>query len=108
MRAMRSTVAELGPNAIIVESPVLIAGGARISDGRQAIAAANEAIWRVDPRHPGAARGRDHRRPGDVYDVMAAGAQGTGSSSAIFTADDPQAVLEAMIRSVREAWDSTH
>ena len=44
----------------------------------------------------------------DVYEVIAAGAQGTGSSSAIFTADDPLAMLEDMIRSVREAWDRTH
>jgi hypothetical protein len=39
---------------------------------------------------------------------VAAGAQGTGSSSAVFTASYPPAVLEAMIRSVREAWDSRH
>jgi len=40
--------------------------------------------------------------------VIAAGAQGTGSSSAIFTANDPKAMLESMIRAVREAWDLTH
>lgn len=102
-----ASIAELGPNVIIVEAPVLIAGGRRDCGGHQAIAAANEAIWRVNPEirvlHGAGITGAQ-----DVYDVVAAGAQGTGSSSAIFTASDPQAMLEEMIRSVREAWDRTH
>ncbi len=101
------SVAELAPNAIIVEEPVLIDGGRRGEDGRRAIVEANEAIWRVDPAirvlHGAGITGAQ-----DVYDVIASGAQGTGSSSAIFTAPDPQAMLEAMIRSVREAWNRTH
>ena len=40
--------------------------------------------------------------------MTAAGAQGAGSSSAIFTAPDPAAMLEAMIRAMRDAWDRTH
>ena len=102
-----ASIAELGPNVIIVEAPVLIAGGRRDCGGHQAIAAANEAVWRVNPEirvlHGAGITGAQ-----DVYDVVAAGAQGTGSSSAIFTASDPQAMLEEMIRSVREAWDRTH
>ena len=102
-----ATIAGLGPNAIIVEEPLLIAGGRRGPDGRRAIASANEAIWRVNPGIR-VLHGAGITGPGDVYEVVAAGAQGTGSSSAVFTASDPPAVLEAMIRSVREAWDSTH
>lgn len=101
------SIAGLGPNAIIVEAPALIAGGRRDDDARRAIAAANEAVWQVNPGirvlHGAGIAGAQ-----DVYDVVAAGAQGTGSSSAIFAADDPPAVIEAMIRAVREAWDSTH
>ena len=101
------SIAGLGPNAIIVEAPALIAGGRRDDDARRSIAAANEAVWQVNPGirvlHGAGIAGAQ-----DVYDVVAAGAQGTGSSSAIFAADDPPAVIEAMIRAVREAWDSTH
>jgi triosephosphate isomerase len=102
-----AAIAELGPNAIIVEEPLLIAGGTRSGDGQAAIAAANQAIWRVNPAIR-VLHGAGINGPRDVYDVIAAGAQGTGSSSAIFTAADPVAVLEQMIRSVREAWDRTH
>jgi len=102
-----ASVAELGPNVIIVEEPLLIAGGTRDDHGRRAIAAANEAIWRVN-REIRVLHGAGITGPRDVYDVIAAGAQGTGSSSAIFTAGNPQAMLEDMIRSVREAWDRTH
>lgn len=102
-----ASIARLGPNVIIVEEPLLIAGGRRDASGRRAIAEANEAIWRVNPEIR-VLHGAGITGAADVYDVIAAGAQGTGSSSAIFTATDPQAMLEAMIRSVREAWDRTH
>ncbi len=102
-----ASIAELEPNAIIVEEPVLIAGGRRDDTGRRAIAEANESIWRVN-RTIRVLHGAGISGARDVYEVIAAGAQGTGSSSAIFAADDPQAMLEDMIRSVREAWDRTH
>jgi len=100
-------IAKLAPDVIIVEAPVLIAGGRRDEGGRQAIAAANEAIWRVNPAIR-VLHGAGITGARDVYDVIAAGAQGTGSSSAIFTASEPQTMLEEMIRSVRDAWDRTH
>jgi triosephosphate isomerase (TIM) len=102
-----AAVAALRPNAIIVEEPLLIGGGSRDEAGRQAIAAANEAVWSVDPgiRVLHGAGIKDAR---DVYDVIAAGAQGTGSSSAIFASPDPLAMLEDMIRAVRDAWDRAH
>ena len=100
-------VAEMGPRVIIVESPGMIAGGLRDEQGLNAIRMANEAIWSVDPTIR-VLHGAGISVPGDVYDVIAAGAQGTGSSSAIFTAPDPKAMLEAMIRIVREAWNHAH
>ena len=100
-------IAALGPDVIIVEEPLLIAGGQRDDEGRRAIAAANEAIWRVNPAIR-VLHGAGITGARDVYDVIAAGAQGTGSSSAIFTAGNPKAMLEEMIRSVRDAWDRTH
>jgi triosephosphate isomerase len=100
-------IAALHPAVIIVESPELIAGGRRDDAERRAIAAANEAIWRVDPAVR-VLHGAGINDASDVAAVIAAGAEGTGSSSAIFTAADPAAMLEAMIRAVRDAWDRTH
>jgi triosephosphate isomerase len=101
------SIASLAPNVIIVEAPLLIAGGRRDGSGTRAIVAANEAIRAVDPAIR-VLHGAGINTAQDVYDVIAAGAQGTGSSSAIFTAPDPGTMLEDMIRSVREAWDRTH
>ncbi len=101
------SIAELTPDIIIVEAPGLIAGGRRDEDSRKAVAEANEAIWRVDPSIR-VLHGAGINNAQDVYDVTAAGAQGTGSSSAIFTAPDPAVMLENMIRSMRDAWNDTH
>jgi triosephosphate isomerase len=102
-----ASIAELAPNIIIVEAPILIAGGKRDAADRAAIASTNAAIWRVNPAIR-VLHGAGISNAQDVFDVMAAGAQATGSSSAIFTAPDPDAMLEAMIRSVRDAWDQAH
>ncbi len=102
-----AAIAALRPDVIIVESPELIAGGRRDDDERRAVAPANEAVWSVDPAIR-VLHGAGITDASDVEAVIAAGAQGTGSSSAIFTAADPSSMLEAMIRSVRRAWDRTH
>lgn len=99
------SVAQLAPNAIIVEAPESIASNAGSSGSRRSIAEADAAVWRVHSAirvlHAAGIAG-----PEDVYDVIAAGAQGTGSSSAIFTAVDREAMLAAMIKATREAWDA--
>jgi triosephosphate isomerase (TIM) len=100
-------IADLSPDVIIVEAPELIAGGRRGEGSRAAIAAANEAIWRVDPSVR-VLHGAGINGPQDVYDVTAAGAQGSGSSSAVFTAPDPAAMLESMVSALRDSWDSIH
>jgi len=100
-------IAALAPNVIVVESPELIGAGKGHDTSRAAVLETNRAIWQVNPDIVvirGAGIGDAH----DVFNVIAAGAQGTGSSSAIFAAQDPERVLEAMIRAVREAWDTTH
>jgi triosephosphate isomerase len=100
-------IAELNPTIIIAESPELIGVGKRGEDDAESIAAINGAIWAVNPEirvlhGAGISSGRD------VYAVIAAGAQGTGSTSGIIKAPDPSAMLKEMIRSVRQAWDDTH
>ncbi|MEK6721876.1 MAG: triose-phosphate isomerase [Chloroflexota bacterium] len=99
------TIARLAPDIVIVEEPLMIAGGKRSQAARDSIAATNAAIRRVNPAIR-VLHGAGINGPDDVYDVIASGAEGTGSSSAIFTAGDQSAVLETMIRATRQAWDS--
>lgn len=100
-------VAAMHPNIIIAEDPALIGVGQRGANDRQAIATINRAVWDIDPEilvlH---AAGIGSAQ--DVYDVIAAGAQATGSTSGIMKAADPFAMLEDMIRAVRAAWNDTH
>jgi triosephosphate isomerase len=100
-------IAELNPNIIIAESPELIGVGKREEGDADSIAAINQAIWEINPEirvlhGAGISSGKD------VYAIIAAGAQGTGSTSGIIKAPDPFAMLEEMIGSVRQAWDDTH
>jgi triosephosphate isomerase len=100
-------IAKLSPDIIIAEAPSLIAGGQRGEEDRLAIAKINEAIAAVNPGIL-VLHGAGIHDARDVYDVIAAGAQGTGSSSGFALAPDPAAMAEEMIRAVREAWDATH
>lgn len=99
-------VALLGPDVIIVEEPSLIGTGMVMGRATSAVMEINAVIKHVSPtiRVLQAAGIGDEQ---DVYDVIAAGAEGTGSTSAIFCAAHPAAMLEAMIKAVRSAWDST-
>lgn len=100
-------IARLCPNVIIVESPALIGSRSARSSGRASIVETDTVIRRVQPDIR-ILHGAGISSAQDVYDVIAAGAQATGSSSAIFGADDPPSMLEAMVKAVRAAWDSTH
>ena len=67
----------------------------------------NEAVWEINPEIR-VLHGAGISCGQDVYDVIAAGAQGTGSTSGIILSSDPFGMVEEMVRSVREAWDTTH
>lgn len=100
-------VARLHPNMIIAEDPALIGAGKRGANDRDAIATINQAVREIDPTiHVLHAAGISTAQ--DVYDVIAAGAQATGSTSGIIKAGDPFAMLEDMLRAVRAAWNDTH
>jgi triosephosphate isomerase len=101
------SIAELEPNVIVVESPELIGTGRGSERDSAMITDTNRAIWRVNPEIR-VLHGAGIGCAQDVFDVIAAGAQATGSSSGIFRAPDPQAMLGAMIKAVREAWDARH
>ncbi|MCL4528439.1 MAG: triose-phosphate isomerase [Chloroflexi bacterium] len=100
-------IARMQPNIIIVESPELIGVGKRSDGDQEAIAKINQTIWDINPEIK-VLHGAGISCGQDVYDIIAAGAQGTGSTSGIIKANDPFAMLEEMIRSVRAAWDQTH
>jgi triosephosphate isomerase len=101
------TVARMHPNIIIVETPELIGAGSTAPENRPSISGINQLVWAIDPairilHAAGISTGKD------VYEIIAAGSQGSGSSSGVFQAEDPPAMLEEMIQAVRRAWDDTH
>jgi triosephosphate isomerase (TIM) len=100
-------IARLHPAIIIAEAPELIGVGKRGENDREVIAGINRAIWEIDPEIR-VLHGAGISSGQDVYDIIAAGAQGTGSTSGIIKAEDPFAMLDEMIRCVRLAWDATH
>jgi triosephosphate isomerase len=100
-------IAHMEPNIIIAESPGLIGAGKRDADDQSAIKEINEAVRKINSEilvlhGAGISCGKD------VYDVIAHGAQGAGSTSGIILSNDPFGMVEEMIRSVREAWDVIH
>lgn len=101
------SIAELAPNVIVVELPELIGAGSAADRGNAAIGDINRAIWRVNPEIR-VVHGAGIGCARDVFDVMAAGAQGTGSSSGVCTAPDPEAMLGEMVRATRDGWDACH
>lgn len=102
-----SRIARMRPNIVLVESPALIGAGARDQAARQEITRINQVVWDVDPRIR-VLHGAGIQCGQDVYDVIAAGAQATGSTSGIILAKDPAAMLDEMIHAARSAWDDTH
>jgi len=100
-------IANLNPNILLAESPELIGAGKRGADDRDAVRNINAIVWGINPEilvlhGAGISCGQD------VYEIIALGAQATGSTSGIIKAMDPYGMLEDMIRSVREAWNNTH
>lgn len=100
-------VARMKPNIILAEAPELIGVGKRSQDDQDAIRKINQIVREIDPKikvlhGAGISNGRD------VYEIIKLGAQATGSTSGIIQAPDPKAMVDEMIRSVRQAWDETH
>jgi len=102
-----AALAHLEPNIILAEPPALIGSTGAGAAGREWVARTNELVRAVNPRirvlHSAGIRG-----PQDVADIVLLGAEATGCTSAVVKAEDPGAMLEAMIRAMREAWDKVH
>ena len=101
--AVRATT--LGPDAILFEPPQLIG---TVGDApRNWIPQANQAIRQmrrdVLTMHAGGVSS-----PQIARSIMAAGADGTGSTSGILTAADPHAAARLFVAAARAGWDDAH
>lgn len=97
-------IAHFLPNIIIVESPDLIGTGKRLDNDSVEIDRINRKVWEINPDIL-ILHGAGISSEKDVYQIIASGSQGTGSTSGIIQATDPYAMMEEMVKAVREAWD---
>lgn len=97
-----SAVACLGPNIIVAEPTELIGTG-EASD-MDYVRASIEAVKSIN-REVYVLQGAGISNGEDVYRVIHAGAEATGSSSGIIKAPDRAAMIDEMIAAVRRAWD---
>lgn len=100
--AEAAAIAQLKPDIIVAEPSELVGTG--VSCGPEYVKAASKAVKDVDPdilvlTAAGISNGQD------VYDVIRAGADATGSSSGVAKAPDRAAMVDEMIAAVRKAWD---
>lgn len=98
-------IAHLTPDIIVAEPSDLIGTGETSDLGY--VRASIEAVKSVNPDIM-VLQGAGIKNGQDVYDVIYAGAEATGSSSGIIKAADPAAMIDEMIRAVREAWNARH
>lgn len=101
--AEAKAIALFEPNIIVVEPTELIGTG-KTSD-LDLVLASIVAVKSINPEilvlhAAGISSGKD------VYNVIYAGAEATGSSSGIVKAPDSAAMVDEMIHAVREAWDA--
>ena len=100
--AEAQAIAHFAPNIIVAEPTELIGSG-KASD-LDYVQASIEAVKAIDSRIK-VLQGAGISNGKDVYNVIHAGAEATGTSSGIIKAADPVAMVDEMIKSVRMAWD---
>ncbi len=103
-----AAIAMLGPDIVLAEPPELIATSrSAATEMRGFVEQAVEQVGRIDPGII-VMCGAGIQTPEDVERMMDLGVGGTGSSSGILKADDPVAMLEAMIAAMHRAWLERH
>ncbi|SCM57274.1 triose-phosphate isomerase [Petrimonas mucosa] len=98
-------IAHLSPNIIVVEPTELIGTG--VTSDKEYVIATTSAIKRINSEIQ-VLQAAGIKNEQDVYNVMKAGADATGTTSGIMKAENPEEMLEKMIRAVRIAWDELH
>lgn len=96
-------VASLHPEVLVAEPTELIGTGK--PSGFAYVDASNRAVGEIDPRIR-VLQGAGISTPEDVFDVIAHGANATGSSSAIAQAPSPPDMAIDMIAAARRGWDA--
>jgi triosephosphate isomerase (TIM) len=100
-----AAVAHLKPTMIMAEPPDLIGGSDSVGKNQRFIAATLATVRQID-RDIIIFNSAGIRTPGDATAVIAAGADGTGSTSGVLTAADPVETLRAMVAAVEKAWNA--
>jgi len=100
-------IARMNPNIILAESPKLIGVGSRNSEDQVEISRINQLVWKINPEIL-VLHGAGITNGQDVYNIVKCGAQGSGSTSGVILAENPNLMLEEMIDSMRRAWDETY
>ncbi|MBO4394193.1 MAG: triose-phosphate isomerase [Spirochaetales bacterium] len=103
--AEAKAVACLSPTIIVAEPTELIGTG-KTSD-MDYVKASIEAIKSVNPNIL-VLQGAGISNGNDVYNVIHAGAEATGSSSGVVKAPSRKAMVDEMIGAARRAWDEVH
>ncbi len=98
-----AAIACLNPDIILAESPALIGKGQRSPQDLEDIIKINTAIHRINPNIQ-ILHGAGIKDENDVYQIIKAGADATGSTSGILSAEKPYEMMEKMISSVARAW----
>lgn len=109
--AESAAVACLGPDIVLAESPSLIGVGRRGENDAAEIERINAAVRAIAPELP-VLHGAGIADAEDVYQVIRAGADATGSTSGVLKAANPKQMLgdmiEAMWTAYRERTQTCH
>lgn len=100
--AEAQAVAHLSPTIVVVEPSELIGSG--VTSDEQLVRASTRAVKDIDPDIL-VLQGAGISSAEDVYRVIYAGADATGSSSAICKAAKPEQMLLDMLAAARQAFD---
>lgn len=100
-----SKIAHLSPNMLVAEPTELIGTGTTAD--KNYVVETIETVRKINSdimvlQGAGISNGKD------VYNTIALGAEATGSTSGIFKAADPYAMVEEMLFNLRKAWDDLH
>ena len=99
--AEASMLTQLAPDILVVEPTELIGTG--VTSDVELVRASTEAVKRVNP-DIAVLQGAGISTPEDVYRTIFAGADATGSSSAVCKAADPARMLREMLLAAKQAF----
>lgn len=98
-------IAEMHPNLIVAEPTDLIGTGVAADMGY--VKDTIDIVRQIDPDIM-VLQGAGISGPADVANVIRAGAQATGVTSAVMKAADPEKAADDLLRTLREVWDEVH